>query len=88
LKFGIAAAFAVKQFFTPDPLRIVLVANLQPACVVRQVWIELALRDNPFEVMVASKSEQAFAIAVYVVAVEQAFASFRQYRSEPKLAVG
>jgi len=37
---------------------------------IRQVGIRFALGDDPFEVVLTSKAEQCFAVAVDVIAVE------------------
>ena len=53
----------------------------------RQVWIGLALRYDSFEIVFARQPEQPFPISVYVVAVKQTFASFRNDCVKPELAV-
>jgi len=55
--------------------------------VIAQIGIGLALRHDPFEVVFARQSEETFTIAVNVVTVEQPFASLRNERVKPGLAV-
>ena len=53
----------------------------------KEVWVCLAFRNNTLKIMLASEAEQPFAITVHVVTIEEPFASFRHYRSEPLLTV-
>lgn len=87
LKIGIASALALKQFLASDPLGVVLIANLEPACVIRQVWIGLALCHDAFEIVLACQPEQFLAISVEVIAIEETFTLLGRDRMKPELAV-
>lgn len=79
----IGLSLTLEQFFAPYPLRVVLVANLKPACVFWQVGVAPALGNNAFQVTFAGEPEQPLTIALDVVAVEKAFTSLRHDQAKP-----
>jgi hypothetical protein len=67
---GIAFAFALEQFFTTEPLRVVPVPDLVPvnACI-QKVRIEAALGDDTFQVAFASEIEELLVREFYVITI-------------------
>lgn len=54
----------------------------------RQVRVRLALRNDAFEIVLASKSKQSLAVCADVVAVKQPFTPLGHDRPKPELPVG
>jgi hypothetical protein len=63
---------ALKQLFSPHPLGILPVADLQPGCA-WQVGIKSSLRNDTFEVALTDKMEQLLTHALNVITVQQPF---------------
>jgi hypothetical protein len=71
-RHGFLVPFPLKQVFSPHPLGIVPVADLQPRCT-WQVGVEFVLCNYTFEVSLADKMEQLLTHALNVIAVQQPF---------------
>jgi hypothetical protein len=64
-----------------------MIANLEPLCVLWQIWIGIALRYDTFKIVLTGKMEQPFTILVNVIAVKKSFAALRHHGMMPELAV-
>jgi hypothetical protein len=85
-KIRIATPLPFEQFFTPDPLAVAAVPKLEPTgWLKRQVQTRFPFGDNAFEIMLAGKPEQPFAVLLNVVAVQKPFAPLRYNQAEPEL---
>ena len=71
-RHGFLVPIPLKQLFSPHPLGIAPVENLQPRCA-WEVGIEFVLRNYAFEVSLADKMEQLFTHALNMIAVQQPF---------------
>jgi len=69
---GFLVPFPLKQLFSPHPLGILPVADLQPGCA-WQVRINFSLCNYTFEIALADKMEQLLTHALNVIAVQQPF---------------
>ena len=69
-RHGFLVPFPLKQLFSPHPLGILPVADLQPGCA-WQVGINFSLCHYTFEVALADKMEQLLTYALNVITVQQ-----------------
>ena len=83
---GFLVPFPLKQLFSPHPLGILPVADLQPGCA-WQVGINFSLRNYTFEVALADKMEQLFTHALNVITVQQPLTVARDQATQPVLTV-
>ena len=71
-RHGFLVPFPLKQLFSPHPLGILPVADLQPGCT-WQVGINFSLCHYTFEIALADKMEQLLTHALNVITVQQTF---------------
>src|SRR6516165_2587063 len=64
--------FPLKELFSPNPLGILPVADLQPGCA-WQVGINFSLCHYTFEIALPDKIEQLLTHALNVITVQQTF---------------
>jgi hypothetical protein len=83
---GFLVPFPLKQLFSPHPLGILPVADLQPGCA-WQVGIKFSLRNHTFEVALADKMEQLFTHTLNVITVQQPFTVRWDQVMQPMLTV-
>ena len=79
--------FPLKQLFSPHPLGILPVADLQPGRT-WQVGIKFSLCHYTFEIALAGKMEQLLTHALNVVAVQQPFTVGWDQAVQPMFTVG
>ena len=85
-RHGFLVPFPLKQLFSPHPLGILPVADLQPGRT-WQVGIQFSLCNYTFEVAL-DKMEQLFTHALNVVTVQQPFTVRWDQAVQPMLTVG
>ena len=71
-RHGFLVPFSLKQLFSPQPLGILPVADLQPGRT-GQVGIKFSLCNYTFEIALADKMEQLLTHALNVITVQQTF---------------
>jgi|SRR6516165_3685074 len=81
---GFLVPFPLKQLFSPHPLGIIPVADLQPGCAC-QVGIKLSLRNHTFEIALADQMEQLLAYALNMITVQQPFTTAWDQAMQPML---
>ena len=86
-RHGFLVPFPLKQLFSPHPLGILPVADLQPGCA-WQVRINFSLCNYTFEIALADKMEQLLTHALNVIAVQQPFTVRWDQAVQPMLTVG
>jgi len=78
--------FPLKELFSPNPLGILPVADLQPGCA-WQVGINFSLCHYTFEIALPDKIEQLLTHALNVVTVQQPFTVCWDQATQPVLTI-
>jgi len=85
-RHGFLVPFPLKELFSPQPLGIIEVANLQPGRT-WQVGIKFSLCHYTFEIALADKMEQLLTHALNVITVQKPFTVRWDQATQPMLTV-